>query len=392
MDLATTRRRQGAIALAAALVLYSAGCGKKPDAQKWGDGEAERVTPVRVASVEHVDVLHATIEVTGTVMALEEVRIFAKVPGRLESLRVNEGDRVTSGQPVATIEREAIETQVRSAKAGLDVARASAAAAAVGLESATKEVRRMRTLFESGSITQQQLDGVETAYRSAAARNDLAQAQVKQVAAQVEAAKIQLDECTVKSPLEGIVLEDYDHAVGGMISPAAPVLHVADVSKVKVVVRVSEEQLGLVEMGRDAYVSVARFPGRRFAGKITSISPAVDVRSRTTKVEILADNPLEGGAYALKPGMFASASIVTAQASDVLVVWDSAVQTEEGKPSVVFVVESERARRRVVTTGLAAGKRVVVTEGLSEGDTVVVEGAAGLVDGTRVKTEGASRE
>ena len=390
MNRATTRRWYGAIALAAALALQFAGCGKK-SATSDAAGAAERVTPVRVAPVERVDVLRATIEVTGTVQALEEVRIFAKVPGRLEALKVHEGDRVASGQPVAAIERETLEAQVRSARAGLDVARASAAAAGVGLESATREVRRMRTLFKSGSITQQQLDGAETAYRSAAARNDLAEAQVKQVAAQVEAAKLQLDECTVKSPLDGIVLEDYDHTVGGMISPQAPVLHVADVRKVRVVVRVSEEQLGAVAVGRNAFVSVARFPGRTFAGKISNVSPAVDVRSRTTKVEILVDNPLEGSAYALKPGMFARASIVTDQVTGVLVVWNSAVQDDAGE-RVVYVVDGDRARRRVVMTGLASTNRIAVTEGLAEGDTVVVEGAAGLVDGTRVKTEGASRE
>ena len=127
-----------------------------------------------------------------------------------------------------------------------------------------------------------------------------------------------------------------------------------------------------------------------FEGTVVSVSPTVDMRSRTAKVEILIDNPVEGASHALKPGMFARARVVTAELADVLVVSDHAVQ-KEGEEHVAFVVAEGRAHRRVVTVGTASGGRVTISEGLAEGE-LVVEGVAGLRDGGLVKTEEASRE
>jgi RND family efflux transporter MFP subunit len=384
-------RCRATIGLSLACVLLSAGCTRKPAEQDQAQGSRERVTPVRVAPVERQDLFQASVEVTGTVLALDDVQLFAKTPGRLEMLMVHEGDRVSAGQPVAVIERRTIEAQVQAAKAGLDVAKAQAEAAEVGLQSAATEVKRLRTLFEKGSVTQQQLDGTETAYRAAAARRDLATAQIAQVTAQLDAVTIQLDECTIRSPMDGIVVDDFDHSIGGTISPQVPVLHIADMGKVRVVVRVSEEELGSIAIGRDAYVSVVRFPGREFAGKVASISPTIEVRSRTAKVEILIVNPIESGSHALKPGMFARARVVIAEVAGALVISDHAIQKDDAA-RIVFVVADGRARRRVVTVGMTSGSRATIVEGLAEGEVVVVEGAAGLPDGTRIKTEGAPRE
>jgi RND family efflux transporter MFP subunit len=378
-------------ALLAASVWCAAGCRRAPQTRTETRGERERVTPVRVAPVERVALFRAGIDVTGTVTALQDVRLVSKVPGRLERLMVREGDRVTAGQPVALIERRTLEVQLQAAKAGMDVARAQAAAAEAGLHSATTEVRRLRTLFKKGSVTQQQLDGAETAYRAAVAQRELTKAQIAQLAAQLEAAKIQLDECTIRSPMDGIVVDEFDHTAGEMIAPQVPVLHVAAMRKVRVVVRVSEEELGAVAAGRDAQVSVARHPGRQFAGRVLRVSPTVDVRSRTAKVEILVDNPVEGGAHALKPGMFARARITTAERSGALVISEHAIQ-DDGDARIVFVVDGERAHRRVVRVAMTSGGRAAIAEGLAEGEMVVIEGATGLPDGARISSEEAPRD
>ena len=89
--------------------------------------------------------------------------------------------------------------------------------------------------------------------------------------------------------------------------------------------------------------------------------------------------------------MFARARVVIAEVAGALVISDHAIQKDDAE-RVVFVVADGRARRRVVTVGKTSGDRATIVAGLSEGEVIVVEGAAGLADGTRIKTEGAPRE
>jgi RND family efflux transporter MFP subunit len=384
----SVRRSLATLGIAAAI---ACGCAPKAAPVTADKVAVDPVTPVSVETIGPPAVFRATIQVTGTVRALDEVQLFSKVPGRLEKLMAREGDRVKTGQELALIERRTTEAQVRAAEAGMDVARAQLVAADAGLERASTEAQRLRSLFKDGSVTQQQLDGVETAHRSAVAQCDLAKAQISQFAAQLQLATIQLEECTIRAPLDGVVVSDFDHTVGEMIAPQVPVLHVADMSKVRVEVRLSEEELGNATVGRSATVSVARFPGREFAGVVEGVSPTIDVRSRTAKAEILVVNPVESGEYALKPGMFARASIVTAEQANALTVAESAIQTSGGE-RVAFVVADGRARKRAVKVGLSGGGRIVVSAGLALGEVVVTGGAMGLLDGTRVKAEEAARE
>ncbi len=379
------------LAWAVPLSLLAAGCGRKPAAPGRGHAtEAKRAAPVSVARAERRPVFRAGIDLTGDVKALDQVRLFSKVAGRIEELRARQGERVKKNQPVALIERETVEAQVEAARAGISVATAQLAAARANLESATTNAERLRTLFENGSVTRQQLDGAETALRVALAQRNLAQAQIEQLEANLRQARLQLDECTIRSPMGGVVVDDFDRTVGEMIAPQVPILEVADMSKVRVEVRVSEEDLGRVARGQTAIVMVARYPGREFRGEVWRISPVVDRRSRTAEVEVLVPNREEDGDHALKPGMFARVTVVTASEKDVVVVPDSSVQSVDGG-TCVFVADSGRAARVPVSVVLTSGRETAVRGGLEGGELVVSEGASALRDGDAVELEGGAQ-
>jgi len=370
--------------------LVTSGCKRRPATSAGREAAAARATPVSVVKVEPRPVFRAGIEVTGNVEAMEQVKLFSKVPGRLEALRARQGDTVKVYQVIAMIERRAVEAQVETSRAGIKVAEAGLSAAEAGFENATTNARRLRALFKKGSCTQQQLDGAETAYRSALAQRDLARAQISQLEAVLRQAQIQLDECTIRSPMNGVVVNDFDHTRGEMIAPQVPVLEIADMSKVRVAVQVSETELASVSEGQAALVKVARFPGREFKGKVWRVSPVVDRRSRTAKVEMLVENPESKGEYALKPGMFARATIVTAESRNALVVPERSVQHQAGK-AFVFVANGGHARKVPVEVGLVSAGEAVVAKGLKGGELVIAEGAGGLDDGDRIETEGGTK-
>jgi RND family efflux transporter MFP subunit len=345
---------------------------------------------VSAARAERRPVFRAGIDLTGDVKPFDQLRLLSKVAGRIEELRARQCDRVAAGQPVALIERDMTEAQVEAAEAGISVAKAQLAAAKANLDSAATNADRLRALFEKGSVTQQQLDGAETALRAALAQRDLAQAQIEQLEANLRLAKIQLDECTVRSAMSGVVVDDFDHTVGEIIAPQVPIFEVADLGKVRVEVRISEEDLGRVVRGQAAIVRVARFPGREFTGDVWRISPVVDRRSRTAEVEVLVTNPKADGDYALKPGMFARVTVVTASEKDVVVVPQESVQSADGETRV-FVVDGVRAVMVPVSVVMNSGRETAVRGGLKGGELVVSEGASLLRDGDAIEVEGGAQ-
>jgi HlyD family secretion protein len=168
---------------------------------------------------------------------------------------------------------------------------------------------------------------------------------------------------------------------GQWASPGTSLLTVVDLSTVYLEADVSEKDVERVRPGQTVSAAVDAFPGRVWAGRVTSIVPSADSAARTFAARIAIANPDR----VLRPNMFARARVVTGMVRDALLVPKSAVVRGSGGERVVRIV-GETARIAPVTSGISTGSTIVVRDtNLRPGDLVVVSGPDQLEDGDRVK-------
>jgi RND family efflux transporter MFP subunit len=323
--------------------------------------EGALIRTARVSRSEVVD----RLDLTGTVRPRNEVDIFAKVAGRIETVHAQVGDRVKAGQTLATIEHKEISWQAKSAQAALKIARAN-------LDGAKLELDRTEALFKGGASTQAQLDGVKVRY-------SLAEAQAAQAEAAAGLAHQQEANARVESPISGTITRRPVN-VGNQVGPAQPLFTVQDVATLKVETSVDAAGFARLRKGAEARVTVDALPGQVFAGKVTLMSPTLDAGSRRAQVELEIDN----SSGKLLPNMFARADLAVGRLPDALVVPRDAVAESAGGAQV-FRVRDGKVQALRPRLGPVDGDKVAVLDGLAEGDEVAVSGVGGLADGAIVR-------
>ncbi|HHW40020.1 MAG TPA: efflux RND transporter periplasmic adaptor subunit [Syntrophomonadaceae bacterium] len=369
--------------LAAGLVvilLVAVGIGLRIARREKPAGQSETgPVPVEVMAVERGEVKRV-VDITGRVAPEVEVNIIPKVPGRIRSITVDVGDRVREGQVLAKIDDAELVAALHNAEAGLAVAEANARIAAAALEDARRNLDRMKQLYDAGAVSQQQLEQAQLNYDRAAA--GVAEAQVRQARAAVEAARVQLANTVLTSPVDGVVTARFADP-GAMAGTTQPIMTVAAIDQVQVQVSVTGDDINRLKAGQEVPVQVSAAGDQDFKGKIARISPAADARSKMYPVEITIPNP----GHLLKPGMFAEVKLATEIRRDAVRVPVQAVLDKEGR-KVVYVVEGGRARERRVETGIADERYVEIISGLRHGERVVITGQEFLADGAAVTVTG----
>jgi len=290
------------------------------------------------------------ISASGTIEA-REIHIASKVGGQIREIRVDEGDPVKQGDVLVLIDHDALDIQLRQAEAGTELARAqlellrkgaraedirqSAEAlrqAEAGLKIAADDAKRMRELAAKGSVTPKQRDEAEaretvSLAQTASAREALAkikrlarpeeiraaEARLDQALAAADLLRKSIDDCTVVSAVNGIVTGRTVEP-GELISPGVAILTVSALDSVHVMIYVTEIELGRVRLGQEAAVAIDSAPGRRFAGRVTYISPQAEftpknVQTKEDRVKLVYGIKIEipNADGALKPGMPADA-------------------------------------------------------------------------------------
>jgi len=335
----------------------------------------EKIVPVEVETVT-TGSIEETVELTGWIKASTVVDITSKVPGRIESLRavldggssvpLEEGLVVKKGQQLAVIDHDVYLAQVAAAKADLQ-------AREVEMADAEREKKRISSLYESGSATEQSKDKAVTAAALAAARVSLAKANLR-------LAEINLKESTVVAPIDGIVTVKHIDQ-GNLINAGERIVTVADIKTVKVIVVVAERYGAKVYVGMPARIKVDAYGDRIFDANVYSIYPALDEQTHMVQVEIRLDND----DLLLKPGMFARVALILRRNDDVIVIPRDVVLGGKIDEPYVYVVEDEVARKRFVEIGIRQADRYEIVKGLKQGDKLVINGVNYLTDGIKVK-------
>lgn len=345
----------------------------------------ERPTPVEVTEVKRWS-FSREIEAVGNVVPKQAVMVNPKVSGKIEAIYGDEGDRVRKGQVIVKLEQKDLLLAVKRAKAALDSAKAALRQAEVNYENVAKDYRRFKALLQERVISQQEYDHMEASYRAAEAQLALAGARVKEAEVALENARTQLQDTLIRAPFDGYISQRFvDPGQRAYTMPPTNIMEIVDISEVKISVDLPERELSLIHIGTPVEASADAFPGLRFQGQISAISPKVDPRTRTFRVEVILKNP-QG---LLRPGMFCRVKVRTGEVEGLAVPREAVLRMPATGVDYCFVVRDGILYRRNVKTGLKRGNLVQVLEGLKEGELVVISGQGGLRSGMKVEVRGA---
>jgi RND family efflux transporter MFP subunit len=325
------------------------------------------------------------ITVVGNLVGAATVQAAPKINGRLASVNVRMGDRVTRGQTMARLEDSEIREQVRQTEASFNVAEATVRQREADLRFAQTNLDRSRSLFERQLVSKQTLEDAESRQQASAAQLDLARAQLAQSQARVEELRINLTDTVITSPVTGFV-GSRTLDPGAWVTPNTAFLSVVDISTVRLIANVVERDLRRIVTGLAAEVSVDAYPGELFMGKVARVAPVLDPATRTAQIEIEIANP-QGR---LKPGMYANVRFMVDHRPKTLVVPTNAVVEWEGKRGVFVPGDGDTATFHPITLGLQNQKQTEVASGLAEGDRIITTGAGSLREGDRIVLAGQS--
>ena len=182
----------------------------------------------------------------------------------------------------------------------------------------------------------------------------------------------------VPSTLNGIVGRVYQDS-GATVTTQTPIALIVSQDKVRVVVEVPERYVGKVSIGQPARIKVDAYPDTTFSGKVYRISPVVDTNTRSSVVELLADN----SHHKLKSGMFSEVKLIADAKDNVASVPTSAIIREEGQ-AYVFKPSGETAARIPIAIGISNEDYAQITSGMTTGEDVIISGLYGLKDGSKI--------
>ena len=346
-----------------------------------GRGGGRAAMPVDMAPASRHEVIDY-VTVVGNLIGQATVDVVPRVGGRIDSIPVKLGDRVTRGQTIAKIEDDQIKEQINQRMASLEVNKANVTQRESDAKLAETIFQRMKVQYDRDLLSKQLLEDAEAKYNTAVSNVGVAKAQLVQMQSSVDELKITLANTTVTSPVDGFVSKRVLDQ-GAFAGANTVILSVVDIGIVRMVANLVEKDVKRVQPGVSALVEVDAFPGEQFTGQVSRVAPVFDPATRTAPMEIEVPNP----GFRLKPGMYARVRLTVDRRPNALTVPRGAVADIEGKRGV-FMLENGVARFHEVKTGLQDNERVEVLEGLTEGQRVVTVGTLALRDGDRISVVG----
>lgn len=394
------KRKRFAAAALAGVMLLCAGCGQEEEAEE----EAPSGTAVEVMEVTSGP-MSAEYSLTGKVVAVSEVQVFPLLAGQVQTLSVEEGDTVSRGQTLFTVDTSAVTSTMgalqqsySATKAATDRAIESAQLgveqAELGVEQAQQAVDNAEALLEVGAAAEQDVTQARQGLQQAQAALSQAQAGVAQAQAQQSASLAQIQASmdqittqaelgTVTAPCAGTVTA-VNLVRGGMASSAQPAVVIAENGAVEVAASVAEDVYMDIRKGDNAGVVISALSDDMVNGTISEVPAAAN--AQTSLYDVSVSLPAD-----VKPpiGAFATVTFYTDRRSDTISVPTEAILTGADDEQYVFVVdtyaEGDTAVRVTVETGLVSNTDTEILSGLAEGDRVVVKGQSYLSDGAAVR-------
>ena len=354
-------------------------------------GGSKNGAAVETERVARRDVI-SRVKATGEINPKRKVEIQSKVIGEILSLPVREGDAVKAGQVVVEIEKATYEAVRDQAKAALDQSSVNLERARAELANAELSFKRTSGLFDEGIASQDTLDRARLERDSAEIAVRSQQEAIRQARSAYQRAIEDLGRTTIRAPMDGFVtalnVEKGETAVMGTMNFQGSVLMViGDLSEMVAEVEVAESEVVPLALGQAATIHLDALGDAALVGKVVEIGSSGVKQGDVVKFKVKVG--LDAPDKRVKPGMTARVEIVTERAKDAVALPQQAVQTrwvdEKGKEvdrregdntqrelSVAYLIDSGKAARREVKTGVHDELWVEIKEGLIVGDQIIV--------------------
>jgi len=263
--------------------------------------------------------LRETVTATGTLNPLDAVEVGAEVSGRVLQVHVDVNDRVKAGQTLVEIDPSSFEARTEESQAQLRSARASLKNAQTTVKEATLKAERTRNLHQRGLASDQDLEAAEAALERAKSGVGSSSAQVTVAQAGLKSAKTNLDKSKILSPIDGIVLarsvEPGQTVTAGFQTPVLFTL-ARDLTRLELRVDVDEADVGRVKPGQKATFVVDAYPKREFSSEVLRLGNLPKTGTSVVTYEALLS--VNNDELLLRPGMTATATIITSEKKQVL--------------------------------------------------------------------------
>ncbi len=376
-------------------------------------GKKDKGTEVGIATVNEITVVE-TVSATGKIQPEIEVKISSEVSGEIIALPVKEGQVVKKGDLLVKINPDLYTSGYKRTVSNLSGTKAGLSQADASYKEAKSNYDRSKTLFDKGIISKSDWDKAIASFEVAKASKESAYYNVQSASATVNEAKDNLGRTTIYAPADGTIsmlnVELGERVLGTQQMTGTEILRVANLNNMEVEVDVNENDIVKINVGDSAKVEVDAYLKKEFKGIVTSISnsastalTADQVTNFKVKIRILKESYMDllkgkPVTYSpFRPGMTATVDIITTRKENVIgvpissivvksdttatskiVVEDSKESESQTAPKsdkkfeCVFVKVGDKAKIRIIKTGIQDDTNIEVISGLKKGDIVII--------------------
>lgn len=312
--------------------------------------------------------LRQLLPLSGSLRAVNQAPVKAKVAGEVREVLVREGEPVKAGQVLVKMDASDYQARVDQARGALMAARGQ-------LDIAAKTRDNNKALLDKGFISKNAFDNAESQY-------EIARANVESARGALDVAQKALADTVIRAPISGLV-SSRTVQPGEKVSADNRLLDVVDLSQMELEAAVPAADIMHVAPGQEVQVKIEGMP-QRLSGTVARINPATQAGSRSIMVYVKIDNPQN----LLRVGMFGEAQLTVAKKANVLTVPQTAIQNDAGN-TYVYAIENGKLAQKPVTLGARGddgeGTAVEVLSGLQEGAQIVKTNLGSLRAGATVK-------
>jgi HlyD family secretion protein len=395
---------------AVVILLLVSGMAVSPACSKKEGGEVAPSVSVQVAAAK-TGRIERKVSAEAVIYPIRQAALVPKINAPVNKFFVERGSHVHAGDLLAQLDNQDLVAAVTDTKGAYEQAEAAyatatrqslpeeiqkaeldAKAAEDTMKLAQKVYESQENLLKQGATSHKNVDDANLAYVQARNQYELAhqhleslqkfgkgeelkaaEGQLTSARGKYQGAEAQLSYAEIRSPIDGVVT-DRPLYPGEMPAAGSPIITVMDLSQIKAVAHIDQQQAASLRVGNSAAVTVAGLADD-LEGKVTMVSPALDAGSTTVEVWVQAANPHES----VRPGGSAHLAIVAETVANAVVIPSVAIVTApDGSTSVVVVDAENKPQQKSVKVGIRDADDAQILEGLQAGERVVTVGAYDL--------------
>lgn len=307
------------------------------------------IFPVTVVHPKN-DTISQDFEMNGSFIADHDLNFVSEVAGRIKTLRIENGDYVTAGKIIATLDNEQTAIDLSLAQASLDKAQA--------------DLSKYEAMLAANAVSKQQVEEARMTLRSAKSK--------------VEGLRRQMRLTTIVAPISGVI-SDLKVEKGSYLSPGSPIAQIVDIKSLKMSVKLLDNQVVRLSTNQPVVIIPDLYSSTEISGKVSSIAPKAD-NSRRYATEIKFVNPAK---TPLKSGMTGKVQFRLGGSKTALTIPMKCLVGSVQNPKV-YVIEGDKAKLVSITIGSIDEDKMEVVSGLKTSDQVVATGQLNLTNGSKI--------